>query len=142
MWPVPLIIGIYLAPESPWWLARRSRIQEAKASLRRLASRVKTDSDLDRSVALMAITIEHEREIDANTSYLACFRGINLRRTIIVIGAYCIQTLSGSGMRTYSTYFFEEAGLPVAQAFNMSIVSYAIGIVGVILAVSFPVAQH
>lgn len=36
VWPIPIAIGIYLAPESPWWLARKNRIQEAKHSIKRL----------------------------------------------------------------------------------------------------------
>ncbi|KAJ6477823.1 maltose permease MAL61 [Mycena vitilis] len=40
MWPVPLFVGIALAPESPWWLVRRGRIDDAKRALLRLTSKV------------------------------------------------------------------------------------------------------
>jgi len=84
----------------------------------------------------MALTTEHEREVNGGTHYLACFRGTDLRRTIIVIGCYCMQVLSGSTFRSYVTYFFEQAGLPTTQAFNMSIVAYALGLIGTVLSVS------
>ena len=84
----------------------------------------------------MALTTEHEREVNASTHYLACFRGTNLRRTIIVIGCYCMQVLGGSTLWAYSTYFFEQAGLPIDQAFNMSIFAYGLGLAGVLVAVS------
>ncbi len=47
-----------------------------------------------------------------------------------------MQVISGSSFRKYSTYFFEQAGLPTAQAFNLSIVSYALGMAGTLVAVS------
>lgn len=38
MWPVPLFLGVLFAPESPWWLVRKGRIEDAKKSLLRLTS--------------------------------------------------------------------------------------------------------
>lgn len=115
---------------------RQNRLEDAKASLCRLTSRGNTDFDVDKSVALMALTTDHERDVNASTTYVACFRGTDLRRTIIVIGCYCMQVLSGSTLRAYATYFFQQAGLPTDQAFNMSIVAYALALIGVIVAVS------
>lgn len=134
-WPIPLIVAAILAPDSPWWLVRQNRLEDAKKSLRRLTSRG-IDFDLDKSVALMAVTTEHEREVASGTHFLACFRGTDLRRTIIVIGCYCMQVFSGSTLRAYMTYFFQQAGLPTDQAFNMSIVGYALGFTGVVFSVS------
>ena len=115
---------------------RQNRPGDAKAVVRRLTSAQNVAFDIDKNVALMALTTEHEREVNVSTHYLACFRGTDLRRTIIVIGCYCMQVFSGNTLRAYSTYFFEQAGLPVNQAFNMSIVASALGLLGVIVAVS------
>lgn len=131
---MPLIVGIYLAPESPWWLVRHNRISEAKTQLRRLMSAKSREADLDRSVALMVATTEHEKEINTGSSYLACFRGLNLKRTIISMGCYLAQGLCGAGFRNYSTYFYQQAGLPTVQAFNMTIIQYVLGIVGAFIA--------
>ncbi|KND86239.1 General alpha-glucoside permease [Tolypocladium ophioglossoides CBS 100239] len=133
-WPVILIPAIYFAPESPWWLVRRGRLGEARDVVTRLTSPQNANFDVDKNITLMEVTTEHERQLNAETSYRACFAGTDLRRTIIVIGCYCIQTLSGNPLRAYSTYFFQQAGLPTEQAFNMSIVGFALGIVGMILA--------
>lgn len=84
----------------------------------------------------MVLTIEHEREVNAGTHFLSCFKGTDLRRTIIVIGCYCMQVMSGSTVRAYATYFFQQAGLPTDQAFNMSIVGYGLGLAGVMVSVS------
>ena len=52
--PVPLFIGIYFAPESPWWLVRKGRIADAKKSLERLTSKDReTDFDADETIAMM-----------------------------------------------------------------------------------------
>jgi MFS transporter, SP family, general alpha glucoside:H+ symporter len=129
---------VYLAPESPWWLVRQSRLEEAKASLIRLTSPQNVSFDVDKSVALIALTTEHERQVNASTKYAACFRGTDLRRTVIVVGCYCIQVASGSTLRAYATYFFQQAGLPTDQAFNMSIATYGLSLAGVILSVCLP----
>lgn len=115
---------------------RQNRLGDAKAAVRRLISPQNVAFDIDKNVALMALTTKHELEVNASTHYLACFRGTDLRRTIIAIGCYCMQVLSGNTLCAYSTYFFEQAGLPVGQAFNMSIVASALGLAGVIVAVS------
>ncbi|KAH7144112.1 hypothetical protein B0J13DRAFT_622691 [Dactylonectria estremocensis] len=75
-------------------------------------------------------TREHNCAVNYQTSYLACFRGVDLRRTLISICIYCIQTLSGNPLRGYSTYFLQQSGLPGTQAFNMTIVGYSLALVG------------
>jgi SP family general alpha glucoside:H+ symporter-like MFS transporter len=133
IWPVPLIIAISFAPESPWWLVRRGKYDEARNSLKRLTSK-SADPEFDehKTVAMMIHTVEMEREIGTGMTYLDCFRGTDLRRTEIACAVWSIQTLSGSGFRSYSTYFFTQAGLPATQAFNFAIGQYSLGIFGVI----------
>ena len=136
MWPVILIPLIFFAPESPWWLVRRGRLDDSRKVLQGLTSPRNIDFDVEKYVALMVVTTEHERAVMAETSYWACFKGVNLRRTCIVVGIYCIQTLNGNPLRGYSTYFLEQAGLPTTQAFNLSIGGYALAIVGGFFSVS------
>lgn len=64
MWPVPLLIGIYLAPESPWWLVRRERLDEAKQALLRLTSLDReTEFDADETIAMMVHTTVLEQKV-------------------------------------------------------------------------------
>ncbi|KAH6692364.1 general substrate transporter [Plectosphaerella plurivora] len=130
IWPSILIPLLFFAPESPWWMVRQGNIPEAKKILRGLASHGNTDEDLDKSVALMVVTTEHERTVNASTTYLACFRGVDLRRTLIVIGIYCAQTLSGNPLRSSSSYFMRQAGFPSARAFDLTIINYALAFIG------------
>lgn len=136
-WPVLLIPLIFFAPESPWWLVRAGRKDEARQVLERLVSPRNVNYDLDKNVDLMVVTTEHERRIQSETTYIACFKGVNLRRTLIVLGIYSIQTFNGNPLRGYSTYFLQQAGVPTTQAFNLTIVGFAVAIVGGFFSVSY-----
>jgi SP family general alpha glucoside:H+ symporter-like MFS transporter len=86
IWPVPLIIGIALAPDSPWWLVRKGRLEEAKTQVLRLTSRNQTGSGFDANdtVNMMVYTNELEKASTSGSNYLDCFKGADLRRTEIV----------------------------------------------------------
>lgn len=92
--------------------------------------------DTQKLVSLMVFTTNHERQIESGTSYLACFKGVNLRRTLIVMGVYIMQVLTGAPLRAWMTYFFLQAGLPTDQSFNMTIVALTLSVLGVLGAVS------
>lgn len=130
---IPILI---LAPESPWWLVRNGRIEDARAVLNRITSARNINYNIDQQIALMEVTIEQERSINAETTYKACFQGTNLRRTLVGIGIYAIQTLNGNPLRGWSTYFFQSAGMPTTEAFNMTIVGFALAIAGGLSSVS------
>ncbi|KPI41012.1 Maltose permease MAL61 [Cyphellophora attinorum] len=116
MWPLPLAIAVFLAPESPWWLVRKNRIDKAKHSLLRLTSlNRETDFDAD----------------ETGASYVDCFRGADLRRTEIVCMVWAIQNLSGNSFSGYSTYFLEQAGLAPENAISFTLGQYGINMVGV-----------
>ena len=132
MWPVPLLIGIFLAPESPWWLVRRGRIEDAKRALLRLTSlNRETDFDADETIAMMVHTTALEEKITAGASYLDCFKGTDRRRTEIVCMIWAIQNLSGNSFSGYSSYFLEQAGLPTAKAYDFALGQYSINMAGV-----------
>jgi len=75
MWPVPLLVGIFLAPESPWWLVRKGRTEEAKKSLLRLTSLNKeANFDADETVAMMVHTTALEEKVCLKNSVKFCYR--------------------------------------------------------------------
>ena len=132
MWPPFLLVGIFLAPESPWWLVRKGRIADAKKALLRLTSLNKeTEFDADETIAMMVHTTALEEKITKGASYLDCFRGTDLRRTEIVCMVWAIQNLSGNSFSGYSSYFLEQAGLPPSTAYDFSLGQYGINMVGV-----------
>jgi len=132
MWPVPLLIGILLAPESPWWLVRKGRTEEAKKSLLRLTSlNRETDFDADETIAMMVHTTALEEEITSGASYLDCFRGTDRRRTEIVCMVWAIQNLSGNSFSGYSSYFLQQAGLAASTSYDFAMGQYGINMAGV-----------
>lgn len=117
-WIATILPAMLFIPESPWWLARKGRLQDAEKSLRRLAA----DSvNVSATLAFIVETDRLEQELEAGSTYRDCFRGTNWRRTEISMGVYCTQVLSGIYLINYGTYFFQQAGLPTDEAFNMSV---------------------
>ncbi|KAG9774115.1 sugar transporter family protein, partial [Aureobasidium melanogenum] len=132
IWPLPLAVGIFLAPESPWWLVRKGRIDDAKKALLRLTSLNKeTNFDPDETVAMIAHTTALEAEITEGSSYLDCFKGTDLRRTEIVCMCWAIQNLSGNSFSGYSSYFLTQAGLDSSTSYSFALGQYSINMVGV-----------
>lgn len=106
------------APESPWWLVRQGRIQDAEHSVRRLAA----TADLSRvseTVAMMVRTNQLEIDTTAGATYRDCFRRTDLRRTEILCCAFACQVTWGMYFGLQSTYFFTQAGLAPQAAYDM-----------------------
>ncbi|KAJ5542375.1 hypothetical protein N7535_004795 [Penicillium sp. DV-2018c] len=130
MWPLPLFIAIWLAPESPWWLVRKGRAEDAKRVLLRLTTKSE-DFDAEETVAMMVHTTALEEKITKGASYLDCFRGTDLRRTEIVCMVWATQNLSGNTFSNYSTYFLKQAGLSSNNSYAFAMGQYGINMVGV-----------
>ncbi|KAK4687230.1 MFS transporter, SP family, general alpha glucoside:H+ symporter, partial [Tremellales sp. Uapishka_1] len=132
VWPIPLFIAITLAPESPWWLVRHGKLEEAERSVRRLAA-VRDRSRAQDTVAAMVRTNQLEEEAIAGTSFADCFKGTNLRRTEISVVSWTIQILCGLQFVNNATYFFEQAGLNTKDAFRMTVGIYSAAFIGTVL---------
>lgn len=129
-WCAIIIPGMFFVPESPWWLVRKGRLEDAEATLHRLAS---TKVNISATLAAIRETDRLERELETGSTYWDCFKGSNLRRTEISIGVYTTQVLSGIYLVNYGTYFFTLAGLDTDNAFYMGIGFLAVGFVGTII---------
>ncbi|CRL24041.1 Sugar/inositol transporter [Penicillium camemberti] len=146
MWPVPLFIAIFLAPESPWWLIRKNRDEDAKKALLRLTNPERNvDFNADETIAMIRHTTDLEAKLSEGASYFDCFKGANLRRTEIVCLVWAIQNLSGNSFSNYSTYFLEQAGLSASNSYSFAMGQYGINMVGVLgawLLMSFGIGRR
>ncbi|KAH8660555.1 hypothetical protein BX600DRAFT_438768 [Xylariales sp. PMI_506] len=133
VWVIPIIIGVLLAPESPWWLVRNDRIEDAKKVLQSLVSSKNTDYDVDRNIAMIIHTNAQERAISAGTSYKDCFKGTDLRRTEITCVVWIIQITCGIWFGGNVTYFLQQAGFSNEKSFDFGLGHNAIGVVGTLL---------
>ncbi|KAK4686595.1 MFS transporter, SP family, general alpha glucoside:H+ symporter, partial [Tremellales sp. Uapishka_1] len=131
IWPLPILIGVIFAPESPWWQVRQGYHDAARRTIRRL-NQNPTEEEVEDSLALMIHTNALEKSMSAGTSYWDCFRGVDLRRTEIASGVWAVQNLCGSAFMGYSTFFLEQAGLKTTYAFDLSIAQYALGMCGTV----------
>jgi hypothetical protein len=109
LWPLIILIGIPFAPESPWWLVRNNRLEEAEKALNRLSSGT-VDNKL--VLAMMVETDALELEMETGTRYWDVFKGTNLRRTENAVAVYTTQVFSGIYLVGYAAYFFQRMSTP------------------------------
>ncbi|KAF7557232.1 hypothetical protein G7Z17_g847 [Cylindrodendrum hubeiense] len=134
VWPIPLLIGAYLSPESPWNAVRRGKIDLAKQSLIRLRQDgPEHEQAIEATLANIRHTTALEKAESENTTYLECFKGTNLRRTEINCVVWAAQILCGNAILGYSVVFLQAAGFSEIQAFDINISLSACYIIGGII---------
>lgn len=121
VWPCFLIPLVYFAPESPWYLVRMNRLEEAEKSLRRLQSSKATNTNPKNTLATIIHTDNFEKSKSIGTSYLDCIKGPELRRTEIACMAFAGQILCGINFAYNSSYFFENVGLSTSTTYSLSL---------------------
>ncbi|EFX02038.1 major facilitator superfamily transporter maltose permease [Grosmannia clavigera kw1407] len=131
--PVPIIVGCYFAPPSPWWLARRGRLSEALDALKRLANRSAQDSSLTtldrdpplttpiiRLVEIQEVIALEENDLHIGATYKDCFRKTNLRRMEISVMTNLGQNIAGFAIASQLVDFMRLAGLDSSDSFKMA----------------------
>lgn len=117
VWPTIILVALPFAPESPYWLIRQGRKEDARKSLLQLSS-AKKRPEIEQMLVGIEQTDLLEQEMESTTTYLDCFKGSNLARTEISVMVYLIQVIGGNPLIGYANYFFEQAGLASSDAFN------------------------
>lgn len=118
--PIGIIATYSFLPESPRWLVYRGRFDEAEAVITDLFG---TDHDAKNEVQLLRLQIEEQREINKATSIMDCFRGTNLRRTIIAAGVQILQQAQGvSFINNYIVTFMEQLGFQNVLRSNLIVI--------------------
>ncbi|RSM15147.1 hypothetical protein CDV31_005081 [Fusarium ambrosium] len=115
-----LMLPIFIwLPETPAYYAERDQDEQGKKTLRRVNGGVQ-DYDVETEYAIIKNTILEERNqreehgqsfADIISTYLACFKGSNARRTLGAALPACTQQLTGlSFLNTYASLFFKQSG--------------------------------
>lgn len=131
VWVIPLFVIVYFSPQSPWWLVRHERLDEAQAALRRLTNpEVVSEDDLRNTVAMMVHTNEIERAIEEGTTYIECFKGLDRRRTEISMMVFAMQLLSGQNLIGQGVQFLQKAGISTNLSFSLNMILNSMFIIG------------
>ncbi|KAL4892281.1 general substrate transporter [Aspergillus ambiguus] len=121
VFPTPLMVLIFFAPESPWWLIRRGRKDEALRSIKRLGA--KTEEQAQQSLAMIERTVKIEEQMGGSPTLLDLLKGTDLRRTTITCLVYASQNFAGNLIANQATYFFEQAGISPNKAFQLNLIT-------------------
>jgi SP family general alpha glucoside:H+ symporter-like MFS transporter len=89
-----------------------------------------SDTECYNTVAMMKHTNEMEILASAGTSYIDCFRGIDRRRTEIVMMTFAMQLLSGQNLIGQGIQFLQTAGISVDLSFSLGMVLNSMFIIG------------
>ncbi|GLI77006.1 hypothetical protein PoHVEF18_005288 [Penicillium ochrochloron] len=139
IFPTPLMILLFFAPESPWWLIRRGRKEEALRSIERLGDG--NTETAQQSLAMIERTVQIEASLGGSPSLLELFKGTDLRRTIITCLIYASQNFAGNLVANQATFFFErelkslkkEAGISPDKSFQLNLINSCLQFVANIL---------
>jgi sugar porter (SP) family MFS transporter len=128
-----LVIAMFFQPESPRWLAKKSKWSEARGVLSYLRQLPESDSYINWKVEAIKNQIEHENS-GTGRSFLSKLREIlttNVKKRLLIgMALMMIQNLSGSNaLNYYSPSIFQSIGF---VGTNVSLL--ATGIFGIVKA--------
>lgn len=122
-----LLVGSFLSPESPWYLVRAGKMSEAKAVLESLYG---SEAEAQEKLAAIQQTVDVESLAEA-PSYILAFKGTDRIRTLISIGVFACQHSVGIiFVLSFSTYFFQLAGLNTQDSLDLGVGVTACGVAG------------
>ncbi|TQN64666.1 Maltose permease MAL31, partial [Colletotrichum shisoi] len=101
--PLGYVSFWFFLPESPRFLIYRGRFDEAEVVLRSLSNHPET---VPQEIDLLKAQVEEQRRNHAAVTVLDCFRGTNLRRTVIAMSNFIVT-------------FMQQLGFPDALRTNV-----------------------
>lgn len=109
-WPFSafLIVVAVVIPESPAYLIRENKIDAAfKAQQRLNAKHMDTEVELKR----LRIAVHTADQETSSATYKECFRGTNLRRTLLVAFSHMLPQIFGLALFSNASYFMQVVGM-------------------------------
>jgi sugar porter (SP) family MFS transporter len=126
--PVFLFTLMFFIPETPRWLTDHNEHDRAALALRRLRGKEFPEELLQEELLEIREVTRLERELAAHSSFRDLFRGSDLRRTLLALGASMCHSASGINFLVgYATYFLQISG--ISQPFKYSIVLQCVAVI-------------
>jgi MFS family permease len=125
---IPLVLA-FTIPESPVWLLRKNKTAAAQHSFRKIhgakcaAEHMDLFEDMNK-----AISEERYSAHNKGASYIACFRGTNLKRTIIVVFCNGMSEFMGFNLLGNVSYFLQLLGIGDTASFVVAIIGILLGL--------------
>ena len=114
VWAFILATGMVLLPESPRWLIKKGRDEDAARALSRLTALPTDHPELQAELEEVRLSFQQEKEL-GESSYLDCFRSRpNKVRLRTLTGIFIQMGLQLTGLPFifyYSTVFFKNSGI-------------------------------
>jgi sugar porter (SP) family MFS transporter len=129
VWAVVLAVGMSFLPESPRYLIKRGREEQAKRALARLISVSPDDPQVELELGEIRANLRAEEEL-GESSYLDCFRNTHnkiLFRVMTGIFLQAWQQLTGINfIFYYGTTFFSRSG--ISDPFLISVATNVVNV--------------
>ncbi|KAK4307793.1 hypothetical protein Pmani_020462 [Petrolisthes manimaculis] len=107
--PITLLIPTFFVPESPYWLVRRGRLDEARTSLSTLMG---PEGDVELELSILTRTYSNNTQTSYSTQFVELRKGRNLKPVLLVLSLFVLRELGGrSALFMYSVYIFQQAGV-------------------------------
>lgn len=121
----PFTLSIVM-PESPAYLVRKNRMEEAYRAAQRL---FEPKASASGQLAKIKANVEAEDSMAHEVSYMNCFNSAHRRRTWTVVFANLIPTLFGLNLLSTASYFLQTVGLDSQPSLVFLITGIVLGLV-------------
>jgi hypothetical protein len=127
------VVAAFL-PESPSWLMRRNRNDEALRSQQRLGIAEPDTRPIGEEIGVLNDAGEQAQSSNA-ASYMDCFKGTHRRRTFIIAFASSLPQLFGLTLLSNASYFLQMVGMDANSSTLFLILGIGLGFLSNIISV-------
>lgn len=115
--PTIVISLIWFIPESPRWLLRQGRFEEARTSLHKLRTGILSEDQIEAELSELKCALEQEVE---QGRFVELWTGTNLRRTLIVVAVnFFMQATGQAFVSQYGAVYVRSLHVIKPQLFSL-----------------------